>query len=76
VNSKILGFRVGRSYQSANFSSGKGVKIVMKNAKKARDPPYRDILRSLHAGEQPTAVVNTEACSFLDMARYKTQNTN
>ncbi|CAG0902962.1 unnamed protein product [Darwinula stevensoni] len=61
VNSKLLSFAIKAS---ETFHLTDPVTLVMENLDPPQDPPYKEIWRDLHEGEQPTIVPQSHRCSF------------
>ncbi|CAG0894430.1 unnamed protein product [Darwinula stevensoni] len=61
VNSKLLSltFEVDQTTKLTN-----NVTLVMENMDAPRDPPYHEIWRDLHEGEEPTLVPLSHRCTF------------
>ncbi|CAG0881982.1 unnamed protein product [Darwinula stevensoni] len=61
LNSKLLSF-TWKGEPTLQLTNP--VTLVMENLHHIQDPPYRDIWRDLHEGEEPTFVPRSHRCSF------------
>ncbi|CAG0896134.1 unnamed protein product [Darwinula stevensoni] len=61
VNSKIVSFAIK---VNETFNLRNPVTLILENTDPPQDPPYKEIWRYLHEGEQPTFVPLSQRCSF------------
>ncbi|CAG0900853.1 unnamed protein product [Darwinula stevensoni] len=71
VNSKLLSFAL-KAERTTELREP--VTLVMGSLRRPRDPPYHDVWRELHAGEEATFVPESHRCTFwnLDVGRWDT----